>query len=107
MPNLTASIPHQLGRAEAKRRIQDHIGALRQEHGSTFTVLQETWKGDTMDFSATAMGQSISGYLTIDENVIHLNVALPWLLSMLAGTVKQKLEQQVTHLLALPVATAK
>jgi hypothetical protein len=107
MPNLTASIPHQLGRAEAKRRLQEQIGILRQEHGAKFTVLKETWKGDTMDFSATAMGQSISGYLTVDENVIHLNVALPWLLSMLAGSMKQKIEQQVTHMLALPAAPAK
>src|ERR1043166_5079778 len=33
MSNLTASIPHQLTRAEAKRRIQDQVGTLRSQHG--------------------------------------------------------------------------
>jgi putative polyhydroxyalkanoate system protein len=102
MPNLTASIPHQLTRAEAKRRIQDHVGTLREQHGSMFSELKEAWTGDRMDFAATAMGQSISGHLAVDDHVVNVDIALPWLLSMAAGTVKQGIEQQVKHVLALP-----
>jgi putative polyhydroxyalkanoate system protein len=102
MPNLTASIPHQLTRAEAKRRIQNQIGVLRQQQGTVLRDLKETWTGDRMDFSAAAMGQSISGRLTVDDHAVHVDVALPWLLSMVAGTVKQRLEQQVKQILALP-----
>jgi hypothetical protein len=102
MPNLTVSIPHQLGRAEAKRRVQEHIDILRTQHGALFSNLQEAWTGDAMDFAATAMGQSISGRLIVAENVLHLTVALPWLLSVMAGTIKQKLEQQGRQLLELP-----
>jgi putative polyhydroxyalkanoate system protein len=104
MPNLTASIPHQMARADAKCRIQEQVGVLRQQHGSMFSELKETWVGDRMDFAATAMGQSISGNLTVDDHAIHVVVALPWLLSMLAGTVKQRIEQQVAQVLALPAA---
>ena len=102
MPNLTVSIPHQLGRAEAKRRIQEQIGVLRTQHGATFTNLQETWNGDAMDFAATTMGQSISGRMVVEEQVLHVSVALPWILSIMAGTFKHKLEQQGRALLALP-----
>jgi putative polyhydroxyalkanoate system protein len=102
MPNLTATIPHRLTRADAKRRIQDQVGTLRQQHGTMFADLKETWTGDRMDFSATAMGQSISGHLAVDDHAVQVEVALPWLLSMLAGSVKQKIQQEVTHLLALP-----
>lgn len=94
MPNLTASIPHQLTRAEAKRRIQDQIGVLRRQQGALLANIQETWKGDAMDFSLHAMGQSISGHLAVDDQMVHLDVALPWLLAMLAGAVKQRIEQQ-------------
>src|ERR1700723_2345724 len=51
MPNLTASIPHQMARVDAKRRIQDQVGMLRQQHGSMFSELKETWAGDRMDFA--------------------------------------------------------
>jgi hypothetical protein len=100
MPDLTASIPHRLTRAEAKRRIQDQIGIVRQQHGAMLTNLQETWTGDAMAFSLTAMGHSISGRLTVDDQAVHLTVALPWLLGMLAETVKPRIERQGRHLLA-------
>jgi len=94
MPDLTATIPHQLTRAEAKRRIQEQLGAMRQQHGNLLTNLQETWTGDSMAFSASALGQSISGHLTVDDQAVHLTVALPWLLRMVAETVKARIEQR-------------
>ena len=106
MPNMTASIPHQLTRAEAKRRIQDQLGTLRQQQGSLIASIRETWTADRLDFSVHALGQPISGHLTVDDQVVHVEVALPWLLSILAGAVKDKIEQQgrllLTHSLQPP-----
>ncbi len=100
MPEMTLSIPHQLTRAEAKRRIQDKIGQLRQRHGAMVTHVHESWTGDAMAFSATGMGQSISGRLTVDDHAVHLTVALPWLLSMLAKGIQPRVEQEFRQLLA-------
>src|SRR5688572_7964630 len=99
MPNLTASIPHQLGRAEAKRRIQEQLGLVRQQSGAMLTNLNESWNGDRMDFTASAMGQTISGHLTVDEQALHLEVVLPWLLRVMSGSIKQRIEQDVRRLL--------
>src|SRR3979409_1785577 len=88
MPNLTACIPHQLSRAEAKRRIQEKVGMLRQHSAVPISNLQETWTGDGMSFSVSAMGQAISGNLTVDDHAVHVDIALPWLLSVLAGALK-------------------
>ena len=102
MPNLTASIPHRLSRAEAKRRIQEQVGLLRNQQGTDLANIEEHWISDTMDFSARAMGQSISGRLVVDEHAVNLDVTLPWLLSMIAATVKHRIEQQVAQMLAIP-----
>lgn len=102
MPDLTASIPHQLGRVEAKRRIQEQLGVLRQQHASLFTDLQENWTGDTMAFSICAMGQTVTGQMTVDEQMLHLAVNLPWLLKMMAAPIKHRLELEGKKLLALP-----
>lgn len=100
MPDLTASIPHQLSRDEAKRRIREHVSQLRRQQGGLITDLRESWNGDDMDFSLMAMGQSISGHLTIDDQRLHLTVALPWFLRFVAGTIQQRLVQEGRHLLA-------
>ena len=105
MSHLTASIPHQLTRAEAKRRIQDEVTKLRQQQHALFGNLRESWNGDTMDFSLVAMGQSITGHLHVEDQAVRLEVALPWLLSMLAGAMKPRIEQQGRQLLAGPKST--
>jgi Putative polyhydroxyalkanoic acid system protein (PHA_gran_rgn) len=100
MPNLTMSIPHQLSRAEVKRRIQDQTAKLRHQYGSMVTDVHEIWSDDDLDFSVTAMGQTIYGGLKIDDSAVHLTVALPWLLSVMAGAVKHRIEQQGRRLLS-------
>ena len=99
MPDLTASIPHQLTRSEAKQRIQDQIVLLRRQHAGMFTSLQESWTGDTLQFAATAAGQSLSGHLTVDDQMVHLTVHLPWFLSILAGSIRRRLEEEGRRLL--------
>ena len=100
MPNLTASIPHQLSRAEVKRRIQEQIALARTEHAAVLGAVRETWTGDTLDFSVGVLGQSVSGKVEITDQAVNVEIALPWLLAMLAGNVQQKIEQQGRKLLA-------
>jgi predicted metal-dependent hydrolase len=100
--NMTASIPHQLTREEAKRLIQSQMGTLRKQIAAIASV-QETWAGNKMSFSLHSMGQPISGHLTVEDHTVEVEVSLPWFLSMLAGNVKQTIEQQGRALLNRPV----
>jgi hypothetical protein len=95
MQNLTISVPHQHGKAEARRRLQENIGTLRQQHGQMFAEIRETWDGDTMRFSVSAMGQSITGSMSVTEDAVHVVVALPWILTMLAAPFRQQLQSHV------------
>jgi hypothetical protein len=96
---MTARIPHQLTRTEAKQRIQDQLGTVREQYGSMLSDVKDAWTGDTMEFSLTAMGQSVSGRLTVEDHVVHVSVALPWILQMVAGAVKPAIEEHGRKLL--------
>jgi hypothetical protein len=102
MKNLIASIPHRLTRSEVKKRIEDQLLVARREYASHLANLRESWTGDRLDFSLTALGQSISGHLLVDDSAVHVEVALPWILAILAGPVKRKLEDKARLLLAAP-----
>jgi putative polyhydroxyalkanoate system protein len=102
MSEMTATIPHQLTRAEAKRRLQEKLDALRREHGSALANLHETWTGDNMAFAVNTMGQSITGQLRVDDQAVHVTVDLPVLLRLLGQTIKSKIEQQARALLEAP-----
>jgi hypothetical protein len=99
MPNLTLSIPHQLTRAEVKRRIDEGLARARQQHRQMLGPVEHRWTGDTLDFKVTAMGQTLTGQAFVEDQVVRLEVALPWMLSLLAGAAKRRLEQRGRDLL--------
>jgi hypothetical protein len=80
---LVVSIPHQLGREEATRRLK--VGLTRA--ASSIPVLkvdEERWDGDRMMFRVRALGQAASGHLDIADDHVRLEVTLPWLLQRFA-----------------------
>jgi hypothetical protein len=70
MSELTASIPHRLPRDEVKRRVREHLDVMRRQHGAVVANIQETWKGDVLALSLTAMGQPINGYLNVGDDAV-------------------------------------
>jgi hypothetical protein len=99
MPNLTMSIPHQLTRAEAKRRVQEQVAQLRRQAGRILTSLRETWNGDTMEFTLTATGITLSGHVYVEDRAVRFDIPMPWPLSTLLEGLKPQIEQQGRKLL--------
>ncbi|WP_207462529.1 polyhydroxyalkanoic acid system family protein [Azospirillum sp. SYSU D00513] len=96
---MTISIPHQLGRAEAKRRIQEGMGQARAQLGAVATSMEDSWSGDRMDFRVVALAQAVSGRIEVREDAIDMEVELPWALAMLAGKLKTRIQHQGTLML--------
>jgi hypothetical protein len=96
---LVVSIPHNLGRAEALRRLQGGMGSLKSQFGDKVASINETWAGDRMDFRVGAMGQNVSGHLDVMEDQVRVELQLPWLLAMVAEKAKSFIQKQGTLLL--------
>jgi putative polyhydroxyalkanoate system protein len=97
--HLTMSIPHQLTRAEAKRRLQEEIAKVQQQYGGMLGPLEQRWEGDTLHFGVHTAGQAITGQLFVEDKVVRLDVVLPWMLAVLAAPVKNLIERQGQNLL--------
>ena len=54
---LLVSLPHRLGKEEAKRRLQAGFGSAQSNFGNFFTVQNETWSGDQLSFRLSALGE--------------------------------------------------
>ncbi len=89
---ISITLPHQLGRQEARRRIDEGLGRLGQQFGgSGLTQLHKTWQGDELSFSAQVVGQGISGRLQVLDDAIHMEIDLPTLFALMAGKIKGRL----------------
>jgi hypothetical protein len=97
---VTVTLPHDLPPLEVKRRLVTGIADARAKHGDLLKGAEETWTSENqMDFTARAMGQTISGNVRIEPNVVHLTVNLPMLLAMFAGKLKPRIESEGRKLL--------
>lgn len=90
---VVVNIPHQLGRAEARRRIDEGANRLMQQFAQ-MGDFQRAWDGDTLRFTVTGMGQEVSGLIEVAEQDVRLEVKLPGFLAMLAGKVKGRIQKE-------------
>jgi Putative polyhydroxyalkanoic acid system protein (PHA_gran_rgn) len=93
------SIPHQLGKDEAVRRLKSGLGGVRTNYGHLFSIDQEVWTGDTLQFRVSAIGQAVSGTIDVAEDHVTLQVYLPWLLAKIAEAVQPLIRKEGTLLL--------
>jgi hypothetical protein len=96
---LVVTIRHRLGKDEAVRRLKSGLGNARTNFGHLFAVQQETWTGDHLQFSVSAIGQSASGSIDVAESHVTLEVYLPWVLAMLAEKIQPLIRKEGTLLL--------
>ena len=99
---VVVTIPHKLGKAEAKRRLEAGFGNVRSTFGESFVVLKDEWAGDHLDFSATMLGQKTTGTVDVAEDYVRLEVQLPWMLAMLANKAKALVTRQGKLMLEKP-----
>src|SRR5690242_10190978 len=92
-------VPHQLGRRAAKERLDRGLGRIRSEVASYATAVQSEWVDDRLTFSVCAMGQTIGSRMDVLDDAVRVEVDLPWLVTLLAGTIAARIRQTGTRLL--------
>ncbi|MFT4276886.1 MAG: polyhydroxyalkanoic acid system family protein [Rhodopseudomonas sp.] len=90
---LVVSIPHRLGRDEARRRLQAGLSRAAI-NVPVLKVDEETWRGDQMLFRVRALGQVAAGQVDVAEDHVRLEVRLPWLLQKFADAAKVAIQKR-------------
>lgn len=91
---LIVSIPHQLGREEALRRMKAGLASVQARYAQLFQVEEEIWSGDRLSFRIVALRQRVSGTIDVAEDHVRLEVILPWLLARLAHGLQATLRDR-------------
>ncbi len=96
---LVVSIPHQLGREEAIRRLK--TGLTRAVASiPVLKVDEERWEDNRMIFRIRAIGQAASGSVDVEEDYVRLEIVLPWLLQRFAQAAQIAIKNRGNLLLA-------
>ncbi len=92
---VIVTIPHRLGKEEARNRVAAGAGQLRDQFAAlSVSNFQHVWSGDRLNFHAQALGQAIIGGIEVNDTDIRIDVTLPGLLGMFAHKIAGSLQRQ-------------
>ncbi|TMJ15819.1 MAG: hypothetical protein E6G94_05865 [Alphaproteobacteria bacterium] len=95
---IVVDLPHKLGKQEAKRRIQNGIGKLK-DHIPGGAEATSSWDEDRMSLNVRAMGQEIDAKLDVMDAVVRMEVKLPAMLAFFGKQIEAVLRRQGTEML--------
>jgi len=101
---LVVSIPHRLGRQEAKRRLESGIAGIPAEFGPLVMGLNYSWQADSLYFSAQVMWQRVSGRIEVLDDVVRIEIDLPWLMRLIEPMIAKQARERTILMLEKPVA---
>ncbi|MBX6368716.1 MAG: polyhydroxyalkanoic acid system family protein [Rhodospirillales bacterium] len=96
---LVVRIPHELSRGEARARIGNGMDGVRRQIAPFVTAIEESWTGDRMSFRVTALGQDVSGRIEVMDDVVEVEVELPWMLRRLGEMLRKRIGKEGTLML--------
>ena len=96
---FVAIVPHQLGRRDARQRIQNGLARIRAEVAVFATVVEERWSDDRLEFRLRLVGQQLTGRIEVLEEAVRVEVDLPWILAALSGRLGARIRNVGTLML--------
>lgn len=100
---VSVTIPHRLGKAEARRRIDAGFARLGAQMGggpaAQLLAFDQRWEQERLLFQGKALGQTVRGHLDVLDEAVHIEIELPSLLAALAEKIAARLEKEGRRLL--------
>ncbi|MDM0109216.1 polyhydroxyalkanoic acid system family protein [Variovorax sp. J22R24] len=90
---ISISIPHQLGRAEARRRIEAGFAKIIDLLPGSSGAPSERWDGDRLIFSVAAMGQTVAGVIHVLDTAVTMEIEMPGVFGVIARSLKGRLQK--------------
>ena len=95
MPKINLEIPHQLSAEESRNRLERFTESLPKDQVSD---LEQSWSGDTLNFSFKTFGIKIAGDLTAADEKLLVDIDLPFSAMMFKGKIESEVKKQLQRL---------
>ena len=95
---IQVDLPHKLGAAEAKRRIDGGMGKLKDFIPGGAEV-RSAWTGDRLGLQVSAMGQEVNAQIDVQDSYVRVELLLPPALAFFGKAIEAALRRKGKDLL--------
>jgi putative polyhydroxyalkanoate system protein len=99
MPAFNVEVPHQLGREEARQRLEHFVRKATEMYKDQVSDLKGEWSGDTLNFAITTYGFKISGALEVQDTLVRLSGTLPFVAMAFRGKIEKSFASELQRAL--------
>ncbi len=99
MPNIKVKVDHSLAQEEALKRIKKIFDKLKDDFKDKISDVQESWNGNSSDFSFKIMGLLMKGKLTVSQFDVILDGKIPFTALPFKGLIESKIREEAENLL--------
>jgi hypothetical protein len=97
---MRVAIPHNLDRAEVRRRLRERSGEIADFVPVPMATVRTDWPSDNvMNLNVAAMGQSIDGQIEVDDDQVVFEIDLPPALGFIAPLIEGAIRDKGRKLL--------
>jgi len=99
MPAFKVEVPHQLGREEARKRLEGFVARARELYKDQISELNGEWSDDTLNFYMVTYGFKITGVLEVLEELVRLSGQLPFAAVAFRGKIERSFATELERAL--------
>ena len=99
---MEVTVPHDLGRAEAKRRLEAGLPKLEQHIPGGGSLTSNFVSDDMLQLEINAMGQRIPVAIRIENDRLDAEVSVPVFLKMMRGQIADFVKVSAEKMLQKP-----
>lgn len=100
MPKFNTSVPNPLGKDKARSAVEGLLSRVTEKYGEQVSALEQSWEGDTLNFSMTTYGFKITGNLVVEEEQVKIDGDLPFAAAMFKGKIEGSIRNELEKCLA-------
>ena len=100
MPEFKVSVPHKLGRQQAKERLKTFAAELKEKYASQVKDMHEEWKEDSVEFGFTTFGMQIKATVAAGDDSVDIDGEIPMAAVLFKGRIEQEVRQAVEKALS-------
>jgi len=93
---IEVRVPHELGRDEMRRRIDEALVRARTQYTDAVGPIEAEWEHEhRMRVMLTAMGMQFDGTIEILVEEVVVELGLPGMASMFAGRIREGIQERL------------
>ncbi len=96
---MEVTVQHQLGAAEAKKRIVSLAADLKSRYPDQAGDLRENWQGDRCQVTGSVMGFALDYSLQVTDKSATVAGTLPWMARPMEGKITAAITDALTNAL--------